>query len=92
MDEIDEYLQDFQDCIDHCGRRARLVIGADVNAATPVDEHSVGLGSFFQSFNPIGGGAMHGEQRRLLPLRARRGCTTPKYRAAAPTAWNSARR
>ena len=33
IDEIDEYLQDFQDCIDHCGRRARLVIGADVNAA-----------------------------------------------------------
>ena len=32
MDEIDEYLHDFQDCIDHCGRRARLVIGADVNA------------------------------------------------------------
>ena len=33
VEEIEEYLQDLQDCVDHCGRRARLIIGADVNAA-----------------------------------------------------------
>ena len=31
--EIDVYLGHLQECIDHCGSRARLIIGADVNAA-----------------------------------------------------------
>ena len=35
-DEIEEYLGHMQECIDHCGKRARLVIGTDANAALGV--------------------------------------------------------
>ena len=32
-EDIEVYLGHLQECIDHCGSRARLIIGADVNAA-----------------------------------------------------------
>ena len=35
-DEIDVYLGHFQECLDHCGRRARLIIGTDAIAALGV--------------------------------------------------------
>ena len=32
-DDLDVYLGHLQECLDHCGRRSRLIIGTDANAA-----------------------------------------------------------